>query len=106
MILVTGASGILGSQIIRVLLQGNKSVRAIKRKSSNLTWTNDVNDNIDWVEADILDIISLDKAFNDITHVIHCAAIVSIDNSDDAQMHQVNVEGTKKHLGIKPTSQC
>ena len=100
MILVTGASGILGSQIIRELLNANKSVRAIKRKSSDLSWTHDINQNIDWVEANILDIISLEKAFDEITYVIHCAAIVSFDNSNDAHMHQVNVEGTKNILTL------
>lgn len=100
MILITGASGVLGSQIVRELLNTNKLVRAIKRKASNLRWTQDINKNIDWVEANMLDIMSLDKAFAGVSHVIHCAAIVSFDNSNDAQMHEVNVEGTKNILAL------
>lgn len=98
MILVTGASGLVGSQIIRYLLSINKDVRATKRKTSNLEWTSDINEFIDWIETDILDIIKLDSAFIGITHVVHCAAIVSFDNSNNEQMHTVNIEGTKNIL--------
>lgn len=100
MILVTGASGLVGSQIIRYLLSTNKDVRAIKRKTSNLEWTSDINEFIDWIETDILDIIKLDNAFVGITHVVHCAAIVSFDNSNNEQMHTVNIEGTKNILAL------
>lgn len=98
MILVTGGSGILGSQIIRGLQTDNKAVRAIKRSTSDISWTSDINGDIQWIESDILDIIGLDKAFEDITHVIHCAAVVSFDNSNDLQMNNVNIEGTKNIL--------
>jgi len=100
MILVTGASGILGSQIIRKLHTDNKSVRAIKRSTSDISWTKDINDSIEWNETDILDIINLDKAFEGITHVVHCAALISFDNSNDQQMHHVNIEGTKNVLAL------
>ena len=36
MVLVTGATGILGRVIVLNLLQKGKNVRAVKRKSSNL----------------------------------------------------------------------
>lgn len=100
MILVTGASGIVGSQIIRKLHADNKAVRAIKRSSSDVSWTKDINDSIEWVETDILDIIGLDKAFEGITHIVHCAAVVSFDNNNDPKMNNVNIEGTKNVLAL------
>ncbi len=100
MILVTGASGIVGSQIIRQLVSEKKTVKALKRNNSDISWTSDINNSIEWVESDILDITKLDKAFTGVTHVVHCAAIVSFDNSNDAQMHNVNIEGTKNMLAL------
>lgn len=100
MILVTGASGLLGSQIIRQLLKTEKSVRATKRSNSNTSWTNDINNKIDWFEADMLDFLGLDKAFEKVTKVVHCAAIISFDNSMDSVMHNVNIEGTKNILAL------
>jgi nucleoside-diphosphate-sugar epimerase len=100
MILVTGASGILGSQIIRQLTKDNLKVRAVKRSTSDITWTKDINNFVEWFDSDILDIITLEKAFENITSVIHCAAVVSFDNSQDYLMHQVNIEGTKNILTL------
>jgi nucleoside-diphosphate-sugar epimerase len=100
MILVTGATGILGAQIIRQLHIEKKSVRAIKRNTSDNSWTNDINHSIDWIEADILDLLKLDDAFKGVTHVIHCAAMVSFDNSNNEEMYNINVEGTKNILAL------
>ncbi len=100
MILVTGASGIVGAAIIKQLHKEKKAIRALKRSASDTTWTQDINSAIEWVEADILDIMGLDKAFDKVTHVIHCAAIVSFDNSNNNLMHTINVEGTKNLLTL------
>ncbi len=100
MILVTGASGIVGAQIIRELLNQNQKVRALKRMGSDISWTSDINDQIEWVESNLLDILALERAFKGVSHVVHCAAIVSFDNSNDSQMHQVNIEGTKNILAL------
>jgi len=100
MILVTGGSGVVGAQVIRELVGQKLAVRATKRSSSDISWTSDINHSIDWVECDILDLLSLDKAFEGVTHVVHCAAIISFDNSIDPQMHQVNIEGTQNILAL------
>ncbi len=100
MILVTGATGIIGAQILRELVRDNKSVKAIKRASSDTSWTRDINDSVEWIISDVLDIINLDKAFEGVTHVIHCAAIVSFDNSSNRSMHTINIEGTKNMLAL------
>ncbi len=100
MILVTGATGVVGSQIVKALHEKGVSIRAIKRAKSDISWTKEINSQIDWVNADILDIYSLEKAFTNITHVVHCAAIVSFDNSNDSLMNTVNIEGTKNLLTL------
>lgn len=100
MILVTGATGIVGSQIVRDLVRSNYSVRAIIRATSDTSWLSDIRNSIEWVEADVLDLPSLEKAFENVTHVVHCAAVVSFDNSNDLLMNKVNVEGTKNMLSL------
>ena len=73
MILVTGANGLVGSHLITKLLQQNKQVRALYRNNQPTI----THQNLEWIQGDILDIIGLEEAMESITHVYHCAAIVS-----------------------------
>ncbi|MCB0494749.1 MAG: SDR family NAD(P)-dependent oxidoreductase [Cyclobacteriaceae bacterium] len=100
MILVTGATGIVGMQVVRDLVEKGYTVRAIRRKSSNVSWLADIDEKIEWIEADVVDLPSLEKAFKEVTHVIHCAAVVSFDNSNDQLMKKVNIEGTQNMLAL------
>ncbi|WKK66011.1 SDR family oxidoreductase [Lutimonas zeaxanthinifaciens] len=105
MILVTGGTGLVGSHLLYHLLQENDSVRAIHQKSSDLNavkrvfhyYTSDFDDlfkRIRWVEASLDNIPSLETAFEDISHVYHCAAMVSFDSRDYQKMRRINIEGT------------
>jgi len=90
MILVTGATGLLGSHLIKELSESEEKVRAIFRKSIPVGYP----ENIEWVEADILDVISLEHAFEDIDHVYHCAGAVSFNPKQKEQLYKTNVDGT------------
>ena len=90
MILVTGASGLVGSHLITKLLQDGKQVRALYRNNHLPI----ISQNIDWFKADILDVIDLDEAMQGITQVYHCAAIVSFNPNEKDLLHKTNVEGT------------
>ena len=46
------------------------------------------------MEAEVLDVVSLEDAMEGVSAVIHAAAIVSFDQKDRNRMYQVNVEGT------------
>ena len=105
MILVTGGTGLVGAHLLYQLALTNDKIRAIHRKNSNLKavenvfsyYTDDYKKQfkkIEWIEADIIDVSSLEKAFKNITYVYHCAAIVSFDKKDYQQMRKVNIEGT------------
>jgi len=96
MILVTGGTGFLGSYIIKELIGKGYSVRAIRRNTSKLPLyiSTEIFEKVEWVEADVLDVISLEEAMQDISMVIHSAAIISFDSKEKKQMYKVNIEGT------------
>jgi uncharacterized protein YbjT (DUF2867 family) len=77
MIAVTGANGLLGSFIIRKLIQEKQSFVALKRKESDLSLLQDVSSLIRWRDADVMDPVSLEEALSDATEVIHAAAVVT-----------------------------
>lgn len=93
MILITGATGFLGAELARQLLEQGNPIRCTRRAASVvptilLPYT------IQWVEADLLDIFSLEDALKDITQVYHCAAWVSLKQADRKDMINTNVTGT------------
>lgn len=93
-ILVTGATGLLGSYLTRYLLRAGKSVRAIKRASSDMRLLGADAEQVEWFEADLMDLPAMEEALDGISHVYHCAAIISLDPKQAEQMRRVNVEGT------------
>jgi len=101
--LVTGGTGIVGSQLIYDLLCKGESVTAIKRKNSNISPIKslfirenqeELFEQINWFEGDILDIGCILESLKGIKRVFHCAAIVSFDPRDKAIMEAVNIKGT------------
>lgn len=109
MVLVTGATGILGRVIVLELLKRGKTVRAAKRPSSNLQEVQDsfrfyvpnpaeVFSKIEWMDVDFEDLTSIEKALQNVDEVYHCAAQVSFNPQDRSQLFNINVEGTKQLL--------
>lgn len=94
MILVTGATGFLGSELIQQLTAENKNVRALKRPSSTIPPLLLGNPRIEWFDADITDMESLADAFSSVNQVFHCAAFISFDPRAKKQLFKVNIEGT------------
>lgn len=100
MILVTGATGFLGSELVRQLLLEGKPVRALKRKTSIIPSVLAASQAIEWVEGDLLDEYSLNDIIDGVSHVYHCAAMVSFKKADKNQLLRVNVEGTASLVNI------
>lgn len=101
MILVTGATGFLGAELVFQLLQTEAMVRCIKRKNSVIPEKlTHFSTQIEWHPADILDYADLEDAFEGVTQVYHCAAMVSFDEKLKAKMLQVNAEGTSNIVNL------
>ena len=106
MILVTGGTGLVGAHLLYHLTKENTIVKAIYRSEDKLDavkkvfsfYTDDIVthfEKIVWIKADITDISSLNNVFSSsITHVYHCAALVSFNPKEYYKMRKVNIEGT------------
>lgn len=101
MVLVTGGTGFLGSYIIQELVQKGYAVRAIRRQPVTPAWIPAaIMDKVEWMEGDVLDVVSLEDAMEGVDAVIHAAAIVSFVKKDKARMYQTNVDGTANVVNI------
>ena len=103
MILVTGATGLVGSHLLVQLLQENEAVKALYRSEKQIEKVKNVFafknqeaffEKIQWIKGDINDIPSLEIAFNNVAYVYHCAALISFDPKDEEELRKVNIEGT------------
>ncbi len=91
MIFVTGGSGLVGSHLITALIQQGKEVKAIYR---NVVPEFRGSHKVKWQKADILDILSLEDAMEDVDQIYHCAAIVSFSPKSKEILTRTNIEGT------------
>jgi nucleoside-diphosphate-sugar epimerase len=100
-ILVTGGTGFIGAYIIKELVEKGYGVRAIRR-SNKLPFfiSPDILNKVEWVNSDVLDVISLDEAMKGVEAVIHSAALVSFDKRERKQMYNTNVDGTANVVNL------
>lgn len=103
MILVTGATGLVGSHLVLQLLEDGMPVRALYRNPEKLEKVKALfclynkealYDKAQWFQADITEIPALEAAFTGIDYVYHCAALVSVTTSEEEQLRKINIEGT------------
>lgn len=109
MILITGATGLVGSHLILHLLMQDQKVRAIFRREENKKNVlqvfeyykrKELFDEIEWVQADILDIPSLETVFHGVEYVYHCAALISFDPKEEEKLRKSNIEGTANVVNL------
>lgn len=93
MILVTGASGFLGSHLVQQLSKEGVAVRALYYSTPP---TEDLLalPHVTWQQADLLDVFAVEKIMENVQWIYHCAAIVSFDGKDKEALVNVNVAST------------
>lgn len=90
-VVVTGATGFLGSHLVAELVRSGCEVHAVCRKVPEKIPGSQVN----FYSGDIEDPYSLKEIFFKADVVVHAAALVSADPADDQRMYEVNVQGTR-----------
>lgn len=91
MIFVTGGTGLIGSFLLRALRERGLAVRALHRGAV----PTQAAPGVEWIAGDLLDTEQLRVALTpDVTHVFHCAGLVSYAPQDEDLLLSVNVQGT------------
>lgn len=111
MILVTGATGLLGSHLLFELVNSGKDVRALRRRPGREEKVrkvfgyysgqpDELISRIDWFDGDLMDFGAMESALEGITEVYHAGAVVSFYPKDHKTMLKVNVEGTANLVNL------
>jgi dihydroflavonol-4-reductase len=93
---VTGATGLLGANLVARLLESGHRVQAIRRTKNSSAHLADFD--VDWVDANLADPDALLRAFDGCDAVFHVAAMVSIRRRVTPELERTNVEGTRNVL--------
>lgn len=90
-ILVTGAAGLVGKELVNQLLGQNFTVIALYNKTP---LQNNQHKNLSVLQCDLLDTSALEDALQGITEVYHCAGLVSFAPGNRNALYKFNVEAT------------
>ncbi len=108
--LVTGATGYIGSAVVRELVEQGQKIRCLVRRSSNLENIKDLD--VELAYGDICDMPSLHRALKGCGRVFHLAALYANWLRNPGTMYQVNEEGTRNVMeacleaGIRKVVYC
>ena len=91
--LVTGATGFVGNNVLRLLLDRGEAVRVLARETSDPRPLEGLG--VEVVRGDVCDPEAVRRACEGATCVIHAAGYVQIGRSDLDRHRRINVEGTR-----------
>jgi dihydroflavonol-4-reductase len=108
LVVVTGAGGHLGGNLVRELLSRGQRVRAVDLRKSRALEGLDV----EWCQADLRDSASALAALSGADLVYHLAAVISITGDPTGQVWATNVGGVANvaqaslHFGVRRLVHC
>ncbi len=89
---VTGASGFIGSAVVRALLARGRKVRALVEPRADLANLKGLD--VEVVECDVTDEAALERGLSGAKSLFHLAAIYKLWTPNPEPLFRVNVEGT------------
>jgi dihydroflavonol-4-reductase len=96
--LVLGASGFLGSHVVKALVASGRPVRILTRTSSNTAMTDHLD--LDRQTGDVFDRDTLRKAMTGCSSVFYCIVDTRAWLRDPAPLYQINVEGSRRVMEV------
>ena len=104
MTLVTGATGFVGSHLVRQLLERGEPVRVLVRPTSSMRALEGLG--VDVARGDLRDLSSVRGAMRGVRRVFHVAADYRLWARDPAEIYESNVLGTRNvlsavHAGVE-----
>lgn len=113
-VVVTGATGLVGSHLLIRLVEEDNEIIALFRNDNAIKIVEQLFEyygksskfsKISWQRADVLDQKLLFLLFENTTTVYHTAALVSFEKKDADRLYKTNVEGTKNVLSAVEKNQ-
>jgi nucleoside-diphosphate-sugar epimerase len=98
-ILISGATGFLGSHLVRVLAKEGHRCKCLVRRTSSTSELKDL-DHVEFVYGDITDKESLKEAVKDVRVIYHLAAQIGKWGIPEKTFFAVNVRGTRNLLEV------
>ena len=99
-VLVTGATGLVGRFVVKQLLEEGYYIKAFAKIEEKFIHTLPTHPSVEWIPGDILDLIDLEKAMEDVEYIVHAAAFVSLNPFKRKEVLQINVEGTANVINL------
>lgn len=97
-VLITGASGFIGTAVTRAVIAHGDEVRVLLRPNSNLKNLEGLP--VETIQGDLQDPQSLKNAIRGCHGLYHVAAHYALWDRDPATFYKINVEGTKNLLRV------
>jgi nucleoside-diphosphate-sugar epimerase len=93
-VLITGASGFVGSHILNKLMEDGFSCQGLYKTSySSLI-------NAEWIQGDLLDPVDLENKLSDVNTIVHAAGMVSYQQKDQDKLLSANYYATKELVNL------
>jgi dihydroflavonol-4-reductase len=96
---VSGATGFIGSAVVRRLLHDGRSVRALVEPGANTANLDNLSESkVDRVTVDVCDYVAMARALDGCSAFYHLAAVYKVWTPDPTHLYRVNLEGTTASL--------
>jgi dihydroflavonol-4-reductase len=103
-ILITDTNCLVGFQLIKDLYSQGEKMRVLNSKNNDYSHLNDYKDAIEFVDANLLDIILLEDALQGIEQIYHCKELLSFHPQDEQILNTTNIIETRNLVNVSLNS--